>query len=82
MGLAVTVGIARTKVLAIPGDLKLGNETLAYQASYKLKGRVLTVRRVLDDRTPGNVCPPAFIAEQRKVAEKVIENLKEQVLYK
>ncbi|MBI5109580.1 MAG: DUF3857 and transglutaminase domain-containing protein [Rhodocyclales bacterium] len=73
---------ARTKVLAIPGDIKVANQTLSYQASYKLKGRVLTARRVLDDPTPGNVCAPAFVAEQRKVAEKVIENLKEQVLYK
>lgn len=70
------------KILSLPGDLKLGNELASYQASYKLKGATLTVKRVLEDRTKGNVCAPALIAKYRPLAEKIIDNLKEQVLYK
>lgn len=70
------------KVLSVPGDIKVGNELAAYQASYKLKGATLTVKRVLEDRTRGNVCAPAVLAKYRPVAEKTIDNLKEQVLYK
>ena len=70
------------KVLSVPDDIKLGGELASYQASYKLKGATLTVKRVLEDRTRGNVCAPALIAKYRPVAEKIIDNLKEQVLYK
>ena len=70
------------RILSLPGDIKAGNELASYQASYKLKGNTLTVRRVLDDRTRGNVCSPEVFARYRPVAEKAIDNLKEQVLYK
>ncbi len=70
------------KVLSVPDDLKVANDFVSYTATYKLKGNVLTVKRVLDDRTKGNVCSPQVFAEYKKVAEKAIDNLKEQVLYK
>lgn len=70
------------KVLSLPGDFKLSNELASYQASYKLKGATLKVKRVLEDRTRGNVCAPALIAKYRPLAERIIDNLKEQVLYK
>lgn len=72
----------KLKVLAIPDNLKIANDFLSYEAVYKLKGRVLTVRRILDDRTPGNVCSPAISAEYKKFAERIIDNLKAPVLYK
>jgi transglutaminase-like putative cysteine protease len=70
------------KVLSIPDNLKLGNDLVSYTATYKLKGNVLTVKRTLDDRTKGNVCKPQVFVEYKKIAEKAIDNLKEQVLYK
>jgi hypothetical protein len=70
------------KVLSIPDNLKLANDIVAYSATYKLKGNILTVKRTLDDRTKGNVCKPQIFVEYRKVAEKAIDNMKEQVLYK
>lgn len=77
------IDIPRTvKILAVPDDMKIGNGTLSYNASYKLKGHVLRVKRVLDDRTPGNLCTPKMAADYKKVADKVMENLREQVLYK
>ncbi len=70
------------KVLSIPDDMKVANDFMSYTAAYKLKGNVLTVRRTLDDRTKGNVCSPQIFAEFKKIAEKAVDNLKEQVLYK
>lgn len=70
------------KVLSVPDNLKVANDFLSYTATYKLKGNVLTAKRTLEDRTKGNVCPPSLFAEYKKFAEKVMDNLKAQVLYK
>jgi Domain of Unknown Function with PDB structure (DUF3857)/Transglutaminase-like superfamily len=72
----------KIKVLSVPDNLHVANDTVSYNATYKLKGHVLTVKRTLDDRTRGNVCSPQFFAAYKKVADKVMDNLKEQVLYK
>lgn len=70
------------KVLSVPDDVEVANDFLSYTANYKLQDNVLTVKRTLDDRTKGNVCSPKVFAEYQKIAEKVMDNLKEQVLYK
>lgn len=70
------------KVLSVPDNLKVANDFLTYTASYKLKGNVLTAKRTLEDRTKGNICPPSVFIEYKKFAEKVLDNLKAQVLYK
>lgn len=70
------------KVLSIPRNLKIDTRIFAYRANYRLTGNKLVVSRVLDDRTPGNVCSPQTIAEFKKAAEKALDNIKEQVLYK
>lgn len=70
------------KVLSIPDDLKVANDFLSYSASYKLKNNILTVKRTLDDRTKGNVCAPQIFVEYKKFGDKVMDNLKSQVLYK
>ena len=70
------------KVLSVPGNVKISNDFLSYVASYKLKNNVMTVKRTFDDRTKGNVCSPQVIAAYKKISDKVLDNLKEQVLYK
>lgn len=70
------------KVLSIPDNLKVANDFVSYTATYKLKGNVITAKRILDDRTKGNVCKPQVFIEYKKIADKAIDNLKEQVLYK
>jgi transglutaminase-like putative cysteine protease len=70
------------KVLSIPGDARVTSSLLTYSATYRLKGNRLTVHRMLDDRTKGNVCSPETIAAYRKIAERALDNIKEQVLYK
>jgi hypothetical protein len=72
----------KMKVLSIPENLKVANDFASYTATYKLKGNILTVKRTLDDRTKGNVCTPEISAAYEKLAEKAVDNLKEQVLYK
>lgn len=71
-----------TRILSIPANLKIGNELLSFKATYKQKGNTLLVSRVLEDRIKGNVCSPKLMAEYKKVMEPVLDNLKEQVLYK
>jgi hypothetical protein len=72
----------KLKVLAIPESVKIANDVVSYTASYKLKGNILTVKRTLIDRTKGNVCKPQVFAEFKKISEKGLDNMKEQVLYK
>jgi hypothetical protein len=70
------------KVLSIPDDMEASIDLVSYKATYKIEDNVLTVRRVLDDRTTGNTCSPQTMQEYKKIAEKVSDNLKSQVLYK
>jgi transglutaminase-like putative cysteine protease len=70
------------KILSVTDDFELSNDFLTYKATYKLKGNQLTVFRKFDDRTPGNVCPASMAVAYREFAQKVMPNLKAQVLYK
>jgi transglutaminase-like putative cysteine protease len=70
------------KVLSIPDDMNISSDVLQYTATYQLDSNVLKVKRTLEDRTKGNVCSPQEMANYKKVADKVLDNLKEQVLYK
>jgi transglutaminase-like putative cysteine protease len=73
---------AKMKVLSVPDDLKVTSAAVDYRATYELHGNRLRVRRELDDRTPGNVCPPEVMARYKEFGEKVMDDLKAQVLYK
>lgn len=69
------------KVLAIPPNVSLSNETVNYEATYELKGNLLKVRRVMDDRTPGPTCSPGYNAKYGALMKQVLANLKSQVVY-
>jgi transglutaminase-like putative cysteine protease len=70
------------KVLSIPDDVKVASDFLSYSATYQLKENILTVKREIDDRTKGNVCPPQIFVQYKELGEKVMDDLKSQVLYK
>lgn len=70
------------KILAVPENVSISNAVLTYKATYALKGSTLTVKRMIDDRTRGNVCGPEVMNEFRKVALKALQNVKSQVVYK
>jgi transglutaminase-like putative cysteine protease len=73
---------AGVKVLSVPDNVKISNAFLSYEASYQLEGSVVTAKRMLDDRTKGNVCAPEMMLEYKRFAEKVMDDLKAQILYK
>lgn len=70
------------KILAVPDNMKIANDFLSYEAQYRLKGNVLTVKRVFDDKTKGNVCSPAVTAAYKAFAKKVVPNVRAQVVYR
>jgi transglutaminase-like putative cysteine protease len=70
------------KILSVPDDLKVSNEFLTYRATYRLRGNTLTVKRIIDDRTPGNICSPAMASAYKKFAIQASKNVKAQVVYK
>lgn len=70
------------KIISVPANLKLKNDFLSYSASYVRKGNSLIVKRVFDDRTQGNLCAPAIFAAYKEFAQKVVPDLKAQVVYK
>lgn len=73
---------AGMKILATPDAMKQSNSRASYSATYELKGSTLTVKRVYEDKTPGNVCSVATIKEDKALAEKIAPNFKSQVIYK
>lgn len=70
------------KILSVPDDMKLSNDFLTYQATYRLKGNTLMIKRTFDDRTPGNICSPAMASAYKKFAIQASKNVKAQVVYK
>ena len=70
------------KIFAVPDDMQVANDFLTYRATYHLKGNTLTVKRSIDDRTPGNICTPAMASAYKKFAIQAARNVKAQVIYK
>lgn len=70
------------KILSLPDDARVANDFLTYQATYRLKGNTLTVKRTVDDRTPGIICSPEMDAAYQKFAAQAAKNLRAQVIYK
>jgi hypothetical protein len=69
-------------VLAVPDDKTVEGNPVSYRATYKLKGKVLEVRREFEDHTRTNVCGPEITAEYKRVALEALPNFKSQVVYK
>lgn len=72
----------RMKIVSLPKNVQLDADNLSYSATYQLKGRVLTVKRVFDDRTPGNVCTPAMAQAYRQFAAKAVSDTTAEVVFK
>jgi hypothetical protein len=62
--------------------VKLDSPTLSYSATYQLKGRVLSVKRVFDDRTVGNVCSPAAARAYQQFAAKAVPDATALVVFR
>jgi hypothetical protein len=70
------------KIISIPDNFEISNQYLTYTATYKFEGNLLKVKRVIDDRTEGDVCKPAMLNENKKLLKQAYANYKEQLIYK
>ncbi len=66
----------------LPKDVKLDSDKLSYSATYQLKDQVLTVKRVFDDRTVGNVCNAAQAQAYKDFAAQAVPDSTAQVVFK
>ncbi len=73
---------ASMRVVAVPDPVAINSPLLGYEASYKLDGRRLTVRRVVEDRTPPGICSAALMREFREAAQVVLKDVRQQLLYR
>ncbi|WP_206860722.1 DUF3857 domain-containing transglutaminase family protein [Lysobacter changpingensis] len=69
------------QLIAVPPDVDLKGSAFSYRATYKRDGNTLRVTRVLDDRTPGPLCEPGYNRDYRDFMQKVLTNLRAQVVY-
>jgi transglutaminase-like putative cysteine protease len=70
------------RIVSVPENVTINSDTFSYRATYVHKGSVLTISRVLDDRTKGNVCSQSSSVEARQFALRVTPNIKAQVVFK
>lgn len=69
-------------ILAVPEDMEMKNDFLSYHASYKQDGKTLQIKRILEDKTKGNICSPETMGSYQVFAAKALKNVKSQVVYK
>ena len=69
-------------ILAAPENVEIKNDFLSYRASYKQDGKTLHIKRILEDKTKGNVCSPEIMKSYQVFAAKALKNVKSQVVYR
>ena len=70
------------QVLSVPEGTAVNSALVSYESSYKLEGRVLHVKRSVTDRMPGNVCQAEVNAAYREAMQPLLNDLRQQILYK
>lgn len=73
---------ASMRVVAVPEPMAANAPLLGYEASYRLEGRRLTVRREVDDRTPAGLCTVEVTRQFREAAQVVLRDVRQQLLYR
>lgn len=73
---------ANVQVLSIPDGVSIDGPIISYASEYRLEGRVLHAHRSITDRMPANVCSSAFMTEYVAALKPVVDDLRQQVLYK
>jgi transglutaminase-like putative cysteine protease len=69
------------KVVAVPPSVDLSGAAFSYKASYEVEGNTVKVKRVLEDLTPGPTCQVQYNRDYKAFMQKVLTNLKAQVVY-
>lgn len=70
------------QVLSVPEGIAVNSALVSYESSYRLEGRVLHVKRSVTDRMPGNVCTAEVNAAYREAMQPLLNDLRQQILYK
>jgi hypothetical protein len=70
------------QVLSIPEGVAFNGPLVSYESQYRREGRVLHVSRSITDRMPANVCSAELIATYMEALKPVLDDLRQQVLYK
>jgi transglutaminase-like putative cysteine protease len=70
------------KILAAPDDTEFKNDYIVYKTSTKQKGNSVTIKRSYDDNTKERICAPKVAKLYKEAAEKIMPNLKAQIVYK
>jgi transglutaminase-like putative cysteine protease len=73
---------ATMNLLAMPESVQLKGSIVDYTASYEKTAKGVRVQREVHDKTATSICTPEVMAEFRKQAGPVAENLRTQVVYK
>jgi transglutaminase-like putative cysteine protease len=68
------------KIIAMPKDVVLRDANLDYSARYTRRGNVVIARRLLLLRHPGMVCTPADYHRLQPLFERMLRDLKSQVI--
>ena len=69
------------QVVFTPPPLTVSEGDYTYTASYVHADNQVVIKRMLDDRTPGVLCTPETMATLRRFAQKVMPNLRAQIIY-
>ncbi|MFG6413693.1 DUF3857 domain-containing protein [Roseateles sp. DC23W] len=70
------------QVLSVPEGVAFNGPLVSYESQYRREGRVLHVSRRITDRMPANVCSPELQATYLEALKPVLDDLRQQVLYK
>jgi transglutaminase-like putative cysteine protease len=70
------------QVLSIPEGIAFNGPLVSYESRYRRDGRVLHVSRSITDRMPANVCSPEVMGPYMEALKPVLDDLRQQVLYK
>lgn len=72
---------SNTKITRIPADVNYQNNSISYQATYKLTGNNLKVLRRYQSDNPSHVCRAEKIADKQAFFKVLQRDLKGQVFY-
>ncbi len=73
---------ASMRVVAAPESMAANSALVGYEASYKLDGQRLTVRRELNDRTPSGICSAELMRQYLDGIQIVLKDVRQQLLYR
>lgn len=72
----------KLQVLSLPDGAKVDSTFLSYESRYSLEGRELKASRTLSDRSPANICSADVSKRISEALRLVLDDMRQQVLYK